>query len=189
MSSESNVTMIWRVFNKKTLTLLDEGMEQVVNGSSFKAHIKVRDLSGVVKYSFTFNNVSSYETDRSYNAMPGVLCLLPPFIAIVLVVLLREATLGLFFGVWMGSMLLVREFFWVFSLTPNRKKAYFNPVKGFLDTIAEHFVTAWTDHDNGEVVVFALFLGGWTALIRRSGGFQDLTDKLMRRMPLSSRSG
>jgi Na+/H+ antiporter NhaC len=125
-------------------------------GPTSNVDLCCKDIQGVLVYEFVWPNGRSYELPISYRAMPGILSLLPPVCAMVLVVVLREATLGLFFGVWVGSFLL----------------ALFNPLQGFLDTIATHFVRAWCDLSNAEVVVFALLLGGWTALIRRSGGFQ-----------------
>lgn len=173
-NNNNNVTMMmWQaVGSGNNETVLDSGSVNVANGAEFDVIVSVGDVSGDILYEFVWENGGTYRTSVGYRAMPGILCLLPPVVAIVLVVVLREATLGLFAGVWMGAMLL----------------AYFNPVQGFLDTISVYFIEAWTDTDNGEVVVFALLLGGWTALVRKSGGFLDLTRILMQRLPLSSRS-
>ncbi len=117
----------WAVWNRDVL--LDFGWVDASQGATFDASVTVHDTAGDVLYAFAWvgSDAAPYNTTRAYRAMPGVLCLLPPLTAMVLVVVLREATLGLFFGVFMGSMLL----------------ALFNPLQGFLDSISVHFVAAW----------------------------------------------
>jgi len=99
--------------------------------------------------------------------LPGWVSLLPPLIAIVLAIALKEVVASLFFGVWLGA------FFF----------AGLNPLAAVWRTIDRFIVPALADADHVSILVFSLLLGGMVGLMSRSGGTRGIVDTLR---PLST---
>lgn len=176
LSPYTNVTCFWSIYIDDNNDLISNGTQfDVHNGATFNVPVVVHQHAGHVQYRFFFvPGDVSWNVTRAFKAVPAWVTLIPPTVAIVVVVALREATAGLFFGVFVAATLIVAN--------------NFNPVMGLLESCAVLLVDAWCDRDNGEVVVFALLLGGWTALVRVSGGFHDVSHRLTHRISsMSSR--
>jgi Na+/H+ antiporter NhaC len=99
--------------------------------------------------------------------LPGWVSLLPPLVAIVLAIALKEVVASLFFGVWLGA------FFF----------AGLNPLAAIWRTIDRFIVPALADADHVSILVFSLLLGGMVGLMSRSGGTRGIVDTLR---PLST---
>ena len=99
--------------------------------------------------------------------LPGWVSLLPPLIAIVLAIALKEVVASLFFGVWLGAFLF----------------AGLNPLAATWRTIDRFIVPALADADHVSILVFSLLLGGMVGLMSRSGGTGGIVDTLR---PLST---
>jgi Na+/H+ antiporter NhaC len=99
--------------------------------------------------------------------LPGWVSLLPPLIAIVLAIALKEVVASLFFGVWLGAFLF----------------AGLNPLAAVWRTIDRFIVPALADADHVSILVFSLLLGGMVGLMSRSGGTRGIVDTLR---PLST---
>jgi Na+/H+ antiporter NhaC len=99
--------------------------------------------------------------------LPGWVSLLPPLIAIVLAIALKEVVASLFFGVWLGAFLF----------------AGLNPLAAVWRTIDRFIVPALADADHISILVFSLLLGGMVGLMSRSGGTRGIVDTLR---PLST---
>ncbi|MEJ2343713.1 MAG: Na+/H+ antiporter NhaC family protein [Gemmatimonadales bacterium] len=99
--------------------------------------------------------------------LPGWVSLLPPLIAIVLAIALKEVVASLFFGVWLGAL-----FF-----------AGLNPLAAFWRTVDRFIVPALANSDHVSILVFSLLLGGMVGLMSRSGGTNGIVDTLR---PLST---
>ncbi len=108
------------------------------------------------------------ETLRVY---PGWISLLPPFIAIVLSILLRQVVLAMIVGVWLGA-------WFVFDL---------HPITGFLRMLDRYIIGAYADENHVFIICFSLLLGGMVGIISRSGGTQGLV-RVLERLARSSRS-
>jgi Na+/H+ antiporter NhaC len=96
--------------------------------------------------------------------IPGALSLLPPLLAIVLALVVREVILALFAGVWLGVSFLHG----------------YNPLTGLLRALDTYTVGALADADHAAVVLFSLTLGGMVGVISRSGGTQGIVAALSR---------
>lgn len=84
----------------------------------------------------------------------GFWALLPPLMAILLALLLRQVILALFAGVWAGALVV----------------AGFDPLQSLLRSFDHYIVSAVADEDHASILVFSLLLGGMIGLITRSGG-------------------
>jgi Na+/H+ antiporter NhaC len=80
--------------------------------------------------------------------------LLPPLVAIVLVLLFRDVLSALLVAVWVGTTMLAGG----------------DPLTGFLRLIDTTVRDALIDSDHMSIIVFSMLLGGMVAVISKSGG-------------------
>ena len=84
----------------------------------------------------------------------GVLSLLPILVAIVFAVTTRKVILALFLGVFVGTLTLAAG----------------NPIAATTSLIRDYLVVQLSDGYNAGVLVLLVFIGGFVALMERSGG-------------------
>ncbi|HUP53178.1 MAG TPA: Na+/H+ antiporter NhaC family protein, partial [Longimicrobiales bacterium] len=94
--------------------------------------------------------------------IPGWYSLLPPLLAIVIALVLREVVTALFVGVWFGALAV----------------AGFNPLVATWRVVDEFVVPALADTDGGhvQIVVFSLLLGGMVGIIAKNGGSMGIVE-------------
>ena len=105
------------------------------------------------------------------------LSLLPPLIAIILAIKTKQVYISLFFGIWLG---------WVII-------SGFNPLTGTLASI-QALVDVFKDSGNTKTIMFSSLVGALIAFIQKSGGVEGfvkniikLVDKLEKRKVGNSR--
>ncbi len=96
----------------------------------------------------------------------GWLSILPPIVAILVVLWRKEVIVALFLAILTSELLLVSPMGWDFLMT------------GFLNTI-ERIVAVFTDAGNTRILMFSLMIGALLAFIRVSGGVTAMVDKLV----------
>jgi Na+/H+ antiporter NhaC len=84
----------------------------------------------------------------------GWFSILPPALAILVALLLREVVIALFAGVWLGALAV----------------AGFNPLAGTGRVIDTFMVPSIADESHASIMVFSLLLGGMVGIIARNGG-------------------
>jgi len=94
--------------------------------------------------------------------LPGWVSLLPPLVAILLAMLIREVVISLFLGVWLGAFIF----------------AGLNPLAALWRSIDRFIVPALANSDHASILVFSLLLGGMVGIMGRSGGTQGIVDAL-----------
>jgi len=99
-------------------------------------------------------------------ALPGVVSILPPLMAIALALITKQVLLSLFCGIWLGA---------VFTL------GGYNPFTAFLRTVDTYLIRAITDPDHMRIVLFTMTLGGMVGIVSRSGGTHGIVQALARR--------
>jgi Na+/H+ antiporter NhaC len=104
--------------------------------------------------------------------LPGVLSLLPPLMAIVLAILVRQALLALFAGVWLGALFVHG----------------YNPLTALLRCFDTYLPGALAESSHASIVLFTMALGGMVGVISKSGGTRALVDAIAARAS-SRRSG
>ncbi|MEM7449372.1 MAG: Na+/H+ antiporter NhaC family protein [Myxococcota bacterium] len=92
--------------------------------------------------------------------LPAAVSIVPPILAILLALLLRQVVIALFAGVWIGA----------FLISGAQLFASFFRVA---DTYA---VQALADSDHASILIFSLLLGSMIGVISRSGGTAGLAD-------------
>ena len=97
-------------------------------------------------------------------AIPGILSLLPPILAIILALLVRQVFLSLFCGIWIGVSII----------------NHYNPILGFLRSIDTFLLEALADPSHISIVIFSMTLGGMIGVISKSGGTRGIVLKLSK---------
>jgi len=97
-------------------------------------------------------------------SIPGILSILPPLLAIVLALLLRQVVVSLFAGVWLGAV-------FVFG---------YDPFAGFLRVLDHYIINALADPDHMSIIAFSMLFGGMVGVISKSGGTLGIADLLTR---------
>jgi Na+/H+ antiporter NhaC len=108
--------------------------------------------------------VDGEEIKGSSRAIPGILSILPPLLAIILALTLREVIIALFSGVWLGTLFIYD----------------YNPFIAFIHSLDRYYVATLTDHDHATILLFSLILGGVVGVMSKSGGMQGLVDKIAK---------
>ena len=99
-------------------------------------------------------------TEVSKPMLPGWASLVPPLVAIVLALFLREVITSLFAGVWLGCMFL----------------AGYNPLNALLMTISRYASPQLAHPDHTAIVIFSLLLGGMVGVLSRMGATTAIVD-------------
>lgn len=109
---------------------------------------------------------------------PRWLSILPPLIAIVLALVLREVIASLFVGIFFGAAVIG-----VYS-----SSSFAGIVSGLLTTLDTYILDALTDGSHVAIILFSLLIGGMVSLISRNGGMQGIVDRIAR-LAKTPRSG
>lgn len=92
--------------------------------------------------------------------------LLPPLVAILLALLLRQVIPALFAGVWLGA--------WAINGFTAAGLA-----QGLLESFEVHILEAFADADHGAIILFSLMIGGTVGIISRNGGMQGVVNLIV----------
>ncbi|QED48084.1 Na+/H+ antiporter NhaC family protein [Cytobacillus dafuensis] len=84
----------------------------------------------------------------------GWVSLIPPIIAVVLAIITKNVIVSLFSGAYIGVLILVGG----------------HPLKATMETIGNYFFPLVADSYNAAVLVLLFFIGGFVALMEKSGG-------------------
>ena len=94
--------------------------------------------------------------------LPGWTSLLPPAVAVILALVLREVVISLFIGVWMGA------FLW----------SGLDPFGSLFRTVDTFALPAVADADHAAIIIFSLLIGGMVGVIGRNGGTFGIVERL-----------
>jgi len=103
----------------------------------------------------------------SLRVIPGWLCLLPPFLAILLAILTREVLVSLFAGIWAGGLVILG----------------FGPEEillSLLRSVDTIVVSALADKDHIKILLFTFIVGGMVGVMSKSGGTKGIVDVLSK---------
>jgi Na+/H+ antiporter NhaC len=103
-------------------------------------------------------------------ALPLWLSILPPLVAILLALLVREVIISLFAGIWTGA----------FIAGGMRIDSIYYFFVSFFEVIEKYVIAALTDGGHIAIIVFSLLIGGMVAVISRNGGMAGVVNSLSR---------
>ncbi len=148
-----------------------------VDGQTRQGELALRGDDGALRPSVTLEvpapgagthpvnvRLASAEVSTSVRAIPAWLSVLPPLLAILLAIALREVVVALASGVWLGATFIHG----------------YDPLVGFLRTVDRYAVGALADGDHASIAIFSLALGGMIGVVARSGGARGMADLVTR---------
>lgn len=94
------------------------------------------------------------------------LSILPPIVALIIVLWRKEVILALFLSILTSEILLIAQ------------PGFRLPMIGFLNTL-ERITAVFTDAGNARILIFSLMIGALLAFIRVSGGVTAMVEKLV----------
>ena len=103
-------------------------------------------------------------TVHTVRVIPGLLSILPPLLAIVLALALRQVIVSLFAGVWLGAV-------FVFD---------YDVFGGFLRVLDHYIINALATPEHISIIAFSMLFGGMVGVISKSGGTLGIAEKLTR---------
>jgi len=96
----------------------------------------------------------------------GLLTILPPIVAIIIVLWRKEVILALFLAILTSELLLLPE------------AHIISPLKGFMGSL-ERITHVFSDAGNSRILIFSLMIGALLAYMRTSGGVTALVERLV----------
>ncbi len=101
------------------------------------------------------------------NPIPLWLSVLPPLIAIVLALLLKEVISSLFIGILSGTLIMS-----IYG------KGFTGILTGFLSTVDTYIMNALNDWSHIAVIVFSMSIAGVVSIISKNGGMLGVVNRL-----------
>ena len=106
--------------------------------------------------------------DVTLRVLPGWVSVLPPLVAILIALLLRNVIPALLIGVWLGATLL-------------RSVSVAGAFGGLLDAFETYVVHSLADVEHAQIILFSLMIGGMVGIITRNGGMASIVRKIVSR--------
>lgn len=136
------------------IRLFEDSLKQInlkLENGEITVKNAVVDFTGKSNIILNYKNISVQNTITS---IPGILSILPPLLAILLALIIREVVVSLFAGVWLGAFLL-----------------YDYNLFGSILRVVDHFIiNSINSTSHIQIIVFSLLFGGMVGVISRNGG-------------------
>lgn len=117
--------------------------------------------SGSATVSLSSGTIASSATVR---VIPGILSILPPLLAIVLALIIRQVVISLFAGIWLGAIFL-----------------YDYNIVGGIYRVVDHFILkALGDTSHVQIIIFSMLFGGMVGVISKNGGTVGIANLITR---------
>jgi len=108
--------------------------------------------------------------EAATRAIPGWVSILPPLLAILFALIIRNVIPALFLGLWVGAMAING-----FSIA--------GAFTGMLDAFQVYLRTAMLGDGRMSIILFSFMIGGMVGIISRNGGMQGVVNRIV---PLAS---
>lgn len=96
--------------------------------------------------------------------IPGILSILPPMLAIILALVLRQVVISLFAGIWLGA---------IFMFDYN--------IIGGIYRVLDHFIIkALSETSHVQIILFSMLFGGMVGVISKNGGTVGIANVITR---------
>lgn len=115
-------------------------------------------------------NTSTLSEKIEVNPIPLWWSLIPPFIAILLALIIREVITSLFLGIFIGAVIIQ-------SYSHGLLSGLF---LGFMSTIDTYLIGALYDPGHLSIIVFSLLIGAMVSVISKNGGMQGIVDRISK---------
>lgn len=151
-----------------------EGREITVWVNETPGNVVFERNKAVLRYDFPRSEtlslrVHDFRWQKAVNPIPLWMSVLPPLVAIVLALLLREVFFALFTGILTGT----------FIMAFYQGNGFFAALgKGFLSVMDVYVMASLLDRGHMSIIVFSMVIGGMVHLISKNGGMQGVVNRL-----------
>ncbi|MBC8321301.1 MAG: Na+/H+ antiporter NhaC family protein [Bacteroidetes bacterium] len=166
---------IARSFNKKQVDV-------IISGTKIEAEV----INGVIILPYTFDtketltiSIGSFTHSEPVNPIPLWFSILPPLIAILIALVIREVYTALFAGIWVGTTII---YFYKGSLF---LVALFKGLLAILDT---YIIQSLNNSGHLAIILFSMIIAATVSLISKNGGMKGVVTRLSK-YATSPRSG
>ena len=102
--------------------------------------------------------------EAEVRAIPGILSILPPILAITFALVFRQVVLSLFSGIWLAATFIYD----------------YNILAGFFAVLTHFIINAITTKSQAQILVFSFLFGGMVGVITRNGGARGIAELITR---------
>lgn len=96
----------------------------------------------------------------------GILCLVPPLVAIVLALITKQTVMSLFVAIWVGATMING----------------YNPIVGFIKIFSDYVIPAMASESNAALLVLVTLSGGLIAMLRVTGSAQAFAQLVTKKI-------
>lgn len=153
-----------------------------VNG--IETEVKHEAGSLILKYTFDKAEelsirIGSFDYSKKVTPIPIWMSILPPLIAIMMALLVREVYSALFFGILIGTTII-----WFYQ-----GSTFFEAIfQGLFSIIDTYVLESMTDPGHLSIIIFSMLIGGMVNIITKNGGMKGVV-AILSRYANSPRSG
>ena len=133
---------------------------------------------GEAEHTLVFENaqqfsieIQDFSFDKEITPIPLWLSVLPPLIAIVMALVIREVYSALFTGILVGTFIIF------FYQGQHFFEALFN---GFFAVIDTYILESMQDKSHLSIIIFSMMIGGMVGVITKNGGMRGVVNYLSR---------
>lgn len=148
--------------------------------------ISAEIINGAISIPYTFNKqetltigIGNFTHSEPVDPMPLWLSILPPLIAILIALIIREVYVALFAGIWVGTAIIYcYKGSWILV-------AIF---KGFLAILDTYIIQSLNNSGHLAIILFSMIIAATVSLITQNGGMKGVVNRLSK-YARSPRSG
>lgn len=168
-----NFSVTYNTSNDDTTTILAADSEKkLIDKFIFHKNFNKQEILFKQSGNYSFYVEGENKPISTIRILPGWFSLIPPILAILLALVIRQVIISLAAGIYIGA-------FFIYDYNP------FIAFLRFADTI---ILNSLTDIDHMFVITFTLLIGGVVGIITRNGGTAGLAN-IITKLARTSRSG
>lgn len=134
----------------------------------WEGNILIISFKAESSFTLKISNKSLVEKVK-INVIPLWLSILPPLLAILMALLLKEVISSLFIGIFSGTLII---------------HIYNDGITGiitaFLTAFDKYIINSLNNKDHLSVIIFSMMIGGTVTIISKNGGMQGVVNKISR---------
>jgi len=135
------------------------------DGTAVFSKIVAEQRGGIM---LSASSTDSGSASADLRVLPAWVSILPPLVAILVALTLRNVIPALLIGVWLGA-------------TSLRSFSLDGIFRGLLDGFEIYVVRALADEDHAAIILFSLMIGGMVGIITRNGGMASIVRMIVSR--------
>lgn len=146
-------------------------LQLIFDKDSEKFSVNLNPKSGNIDTSIILQTVGNFavsspqlQNKTEIRILPAWLSIIPPLLAIILALLIKEVVISLLAGIYAGI-------FFIYD---------YNPLTALLRLIDKYIVNTLTDESHMVIIIFSMLIGGAVGIISQNGGAVGLANQIVR---------